>query len=159
MKQEENIVAFALILFIQRLDPFPCRVEQRFVLGHHLGRGITPIGQQGKMEMLVTVGQITNLQGLDQIANARGTGQHRGHGHQSATFPGNPVGKVHARQGPRGHEQRHQPVDDGHAEVGCSQQNQQASWARAARGWLQIAMPGTALLAATANVIAPVAPR
>ena len=125
MKQEENIVAFAFVLFVERLNSFPCSIEESLVLWHHFGRGVTPIGQQAEMEMLITIGQVSDLQRLDQVTHGLSTGQHRGYGHERAKLAGNPVRKVHAGQGPWGHAQRHQPVDDGHAEVGCPQQNQE----------------------------------
>ena len=45
MKQEEDIVPLAFVLFVERLDALPCSVEKGLILGHCCEGGVAQIGQ------------------------------------------------------------------------------------------------------------------
>ena len=79
-------------------DAFARQAHQFRVVRHRLARGIVEIGQQGKMQMRVAIGQIAHLQPVQQFARCRGAGEHRGHDDQSCDVREECLAEIHPRQ-------------------------------------------------------------
>jgi hypothetical protein len=53
MKQKKKILPLGGILLVQHLHPGARPLEQRFILGQHLGRGVAVIRQEGEVQVLI----------------------------------------------------------------------------------------------------------
>ena len=81
MEEEERIGA---VERIQCIDP-PGRVlEQRRVPRHRFGGRIRQVGQQAEAQVRVAIGEEADFEGLDELVDVAGAGDHRGNDHQGA---------------------------------------------------------------------------
>ena len=84
MEQVEDVVAAVCVLSIQGIDPLSGQRQQDFVVGQRLFRRIAKVGQQTEVKIRVAIGQVTDLQGLDQTLDIVRAGQQGRHHHQGA---------------------------------------------------------------------------
>ncbi len=126
MKQEEDVVAAAGVLRIQRLDPLPGQLQQRRVLGQRLLGRVAQVGQQAEVQVVVAIGQKPDFQRLDQVLDVARAGEHGRDHHQRARCRRDARGEVHARQRMRRRQQGDQPVHQRDRELAGGQQREDA---------------------------------
>ena len=112
VQQEEDIRSIVLVLSSQLGDAITCLLNQVPVAGKDLFGCIFEIRQQSKVQVLLTVGEIPNLQAFQQSLNRCGVGQHCRNDHQRPMRSRNARAKIHARQCLRVHHGCHHPVHD-----------------------------------------------
>ena len=78
---------------VQSLDAFARQTHEFRIAGQRLGRGIDKVRHQGKVQARVAIGQIPHLQPFQQMLDARGAREHRGHRHQRAMLGRNAVAR------------------------------------------------------------------
>ncbi|MND54153.1 hypothetical protein D3C80_452080 [compost metagenome] len=125
VKQKKARTARAWIFAVEGPDPFAGQVEQCLVFGPGLLTGIHEVAEQGKVQVLITVGQKAYFQPFDQFFDIAGIGQQGGHYHQRAGVLGNTVRVVQPWQEGRLDGQGHQPVHQADGQAAGAQQNRQ----------------------------------
>ena len=87
-------------------------------------RGVAEIRQQGEVKVRIPIGQMVNLQGLDEAINPCQAREHRGNDHHRAALGSDAGGKIQAREQAGFHQQRGQPVHQRHGQLaGAKQEN------------------------------------
>ena len=84
MEEKEEVVFLRRIPGVQGIDPGTRALEQRIVFGHRLRRGVPEIRQQREMQQGVAIGEMVDLQRLDQVIHAFRAGEHGRHDHHRA---------------------------------------------------------------------------
>ena len=79
MEQEEAVGPPGTVALVEGLDALEGARRCTFILGHVLLRGVGEVGEQGEAELGIGVGQVVDLQPLEQHRGALGPDQHRGH--------------------------------------------------------------------------------
>ena len=125
VKQIKARAARAWVLAVEGPDTFTGLLEQRLILGPALFTGIHEIAEQGKVQVLVTVGQKAYFQPFDQLFDIAGIGQQGGHHHQREGVCGNTGGVVQPWQEGGFDGQCHQPVHQADGQTAGAQQNRQ----------------------------------
>ena len=90
---------------VQGPDALEGVVDQAFILGHRLLRGVGEVGQQGEPEARVGVGQVVDLQPLQQHRRARRPHEHRRDDDERRVLGRDAVLEVELGQHPRRQEQ------------------------------------------------------
>ena len=125
VQQKKYAGPVVFIFLVQFLDSLADALHQ-FVIARLVFRWrIAKISQQREENIHVTIGEITDLQRLQQIFNACLARQHCRHGHQSCCRRRNAFGKIQSRQQGRFDENGREPVHHGHAQLAGRNQCQQ----------------------------------
>ena len=106
MEQIEDVVALVGVFAVEHLDALARDAQQAIVFGHRFRRGIREIGQQREMQMLVTIGEVSNFQRLEQTDDLLFAAQHRRHDDRGAIIRRDAERKIHTRQLARRDDQR-----------------------------------------------------
>ncbi|MNT11949.1 hypothetical protein D3C72_1468560 [compost metagenome] len=117
VQQEEPVDLAIGILVVERLDQLARQGEQFGIFGHHLGGGVHEITEQGKMQVVIAIGQEAHFQAFGQCLDVAGIGEHRRYRHQRTRLGRYAFAVVQAGQYRWGYREGHQPVDqaDGQA--------------------------------------------
>jgi hypothetical protein len=67
MKEEKGVAGRMRVFGIELFDALLGQLQERFVFRHGFRGGVTKIGEQAKMEMLIPIGQEADFQGIDQF--------------------------------------------------------------------------------------------
>ena len=121
MEKEEGIASGTTVLGIQLFDPLPGKPQQRFVLRQRFLLGVSKIGQQAEVQVIVPICQEPHFKRLDQILYILRAHEHRRNHDQRAEFRRDPFGEVHARQRMGCRQQRRQPIHQGNGKLTYAQ--------------------------------------
>jgi hypothetical protein len=86
VQQEKRSCPADGILAVQHLDSGPRPLQQRLIAGQRLLRRVAEIREQGEVQVRIPIGEMMNLQGLDEPVDALQAGEHRGHDHHRAAI-------------------------------------------------------------------------
>ena len=124
MEKEEYVAMSTPVCAIELFDLLSCKPHLRFVLWQRFLVSVDEISQQPEVQVVVTVCQEPDLEGLDQILDVLSAGQHGRYNHQGVEFRRNSLGEIHARQPVRRNHQCRQPVHQGKGKM-AEAQNQE----------------------------------
>ena len=85
------------ILLVQGSDPVPGEVEQGLVVRGVFGGGVGPVGRRSKIDLPVIVCQEVHLQGVHQLIDTVGRGDHGRHHDQGAQRVRHPIAQLKPR--------------------------------------------------------------
>jgi len=124
MKQEKQGGILGRILLVQHLNPGPRSLEQRLISRQDLLRCVAEIRQQSEVKARVSIGEMMNLQCLDETIYSCQARKHRGNDHHCAAIRSNASGKIQAREQAGFDQQRGQPVHQRHGQLaGTKEEN------------------------------------
>ena len=111
MKEEEGLLSRLLVLVIEFLDPFPGQSQQGRVFRHRFSLRVPEVGQQGKVQMGVPIGQESDFERFDEMLDMFNAAEHRRNHDQRARLRGDAFGEVQARERMWRDQHGCQPVD------------------------------------------------
>ena len=126
VQQVEPAAGHGRVLVIQRFDCLAGSLQQRRILIQRLLLRVEEVGEQGKMQIAVAVGQVAHLHAFHQFIDILRAANEGRHDHQGAGICGNALAVIEARQHVRRHRQGHQPVHQADGQATGHQQNRYA---------------------------------
>ena len=103
MQEKKPVAVVCGILLIETINSFASQLNKFSIVFQSLLRSIFEIREQGKVQMRITIGEITDLQTLQQSIDSGAVRQHRGHGNQCRMLRRYPFAKIHTWQRLRTH--------------------------------------------------------
>jgi len=143
VKQKKEPGSFGGIFAVEHPDPGLGPIQQRLIARHHRLRGVAEIRQQREVDVPVAIREMVNLQGFDQPVHAGRVREHRRDDHHRAALRDDAGGIVEAREQPRLHEQRREPVHRRHGQLaGAEQEDETEENERRSRRLERARQPG-----------------
>ena len=110
VQQVEPAAFHGRVLVIQRFDCLAGPLKQRRILILGFLLRVEEVGEQGKMQIAVAIGQVAHLHAFHQFIDIQRAANQCRYDHQGAGIRGNALAVIEARQHVRRHRQGHQPV-------------------------------------------------
>ena len=117
MQEVEDRPGVGTIALVEPLDFRAGQLQQPPVAGQRFLRGIGKVGQQGEQEIVVPIGQVSQLELLHEGPHRPLGGQQRRHGDQRAILRGNSRREIQPHHRPGRHQQGTQPIHHAHRQL------------------------------------------